>query len=51
MKLQPIVDGLFKIIQKINDNDYKVKLPSDNGVSTTFNVSNLSPYEDDESID
>ena len=51
VKLQPRADGPFKIIQKINDNAYMVELPSDYGVSATFNVSNLSPYEDDEPID
>ena len=43
-KLQPRADRPFKIVKKINDNPYKVKLPSDYGVSTTFNVSDLSPY-------
>ncbi|XP_074570594.1 uncharacterized protein LOC141827268 [Curcuma longa] len=50
-KLQPRADGPFKIVQKINDNAYKLKLPGDYGVSATFNVSDLSPYEDDEPID
>ena len=50
VKLQPRVDGSFKI-QKINDNAYKVELLGDHGVSATFNVSKLSPYEDDETID
>ena len=51
VKLQLRANGSFKIIQKINDNAYKVELPGDYGVSTTFNVSYLSPYEDDEPID
>ena len=51
VKLQPGADRLFKIIQKINDNAYKVELPCNYGVSATFNVSDLSPYEDDEPID
>ena len=50
-KLQPREDGTFKIIQKINDNAYKVELLGNYGVLATFNVSNLSPYEDDELID
>ncbi|KAJ1423277.1 hypothetical protein SESBI_12487 [Sesbania bispinosa] len=33
---------------KINDNAYKVELPGSYGVSTTFNIADLSPYLDDE---
>jgi hypothetical protein len=46
----PRVDGPFKILEKINDNVYKLKLPSEFGVSSTFNISDLQPYfrEDDE---
>ena len=47
-KLSPRADGPFKIVQKINDNAYKVELPGTYGVSTTFNVVDLSPYLDDE---
>jgi hypothetical protein len=47
-KLSPRADGPFKIVQKINDNAYKVELPGSYGVSATFNVSDLSPYFDDE---
>ena len=51
-KLQPRVDGPFKIVKKINDNAYKVKLPySYGGVSATFNVSDLSPYHEDDQLD
>lgn len=50
-KLQPRADGPFKIVQKINDNAYKVQLPGDYGVSATFNVSDLSPYHDDKPLD
>lgn len=34
-----------------DDNAYKVELPGNYGISSTFNVSDLSPYEDDNSID
>ncbi|KAJ0505917.1 putative nucleotidyltransferase, Ribonuclease H [Helianthus annuus] len=49
-KLSPRSDGLFEIIEKVNDNAYKVDLPGEYGVSATFNVADLRPYydEDDE---
>ena len=41
-------DDPFKILQKVNDNAYKLELPRDMGVSLTFNVCDLTPYLDDE---
>jgi len=41
-------DGPFRIIEKVNDNAYKVDLPSDYNVSATFNVKDLTPYLDDD---
>jgi hypothetical protein len=43
-------DGPFKILEKINNNAYKLELPPEFGVSPTFNISNLRPYlgEEDE---
>jgi hypothetical protein len=40
----------FKILAKNNDNAYKLELPSEFGVSPTFNISDLRPYlgEEDE---
>jgi hypothetical protein len=35
------VDGPFKILEKINDNAYKLELPLEFGVSATFNVLDL----------
>ncbi|GKV29618.1 hypothetical protein SLEP1_g38525 [Rubroshorea leprosula] len=35
------------IVEEINDNAYKIKLPGDYGVSATFNVADLSPYYED----
>jgi hypothetical protein len=49
-KLMSHADGHFKILEKINDNAYKLKLPLEFGVSPTFNISDLRPYlieEDD----
>lgn len=43
-KLMPRADGPFKIIEKINDNAYKLELPPEFGVSPTFNISDLRPY-------
>ena len=40
----------YKIIEKINDNTYKLELPPEFGVSPTFNITDLKPYlgEEDE---
>jgi hypothetical protein len=43
-------DGHLKILEKINNNAYKLELPLEFGVSPTFNISDLQPYlieEDD----
>jgi hypothetical protein len=44
------VVGPFKILSKINDNTYKLELPSEFRVSPSFNISDLRPYlgEEDE---
>ena len=38
------------MVEKINDNAYKLELPADFGVSPTFNIADLKPYlgEEDE---
>jgi hypothetical protein len=43
-KLMSRADGPFKILEKINDNAYKLELPLEFGVSPTFNISDLRPY-------
>jgi hypothetical protein len=49
-KLMSRAAGPFKILAKINDNAYKLKLPLEYGVSPSFNISDLRPYlgEEDE---
>ena len=47
-KLLPRADGPFEVLERINNNAYKVDLPGDYGVSATFNVADLSPYEADD---
>ena len=36
---------LFQIIERINDNTYKVDLPGEYGVSATFNIADLSLFD------
>jgi hypothetical protein len=49
-KLMRRADGPFKVLEKINENAYKVDLPADFGVIPTFNIADLTPYlgEEDE---
>jgi hypothetical protein len=46
----PCATGPFKVLEKINDNAYKLELPPEFGVSPTFNILDLKPYlgEEDE---
>ena len=44
-KLQPRGDGPFQVLERINDNAYKLALPGDYNISATFNVSDLSPFD------
>ena len=41
-------DGPFKVLEHINDNVYKIDLPGKYGVSVTFNVVDLSPFDVDD---
>jgi hypothetical protein len=49
-KLMPRASGPYEIIEKINDNAYKLELPPEFVVSPTFNIADLKPYlgEEDE---
>ena len=45
-KLQPRGDGPFQVLERINDNAYKIDLPRSYGnISATFNVTNLSLFD------
>ena len=37
-------DGPFQVLECINDNEYKIDLPSEYNISATFNVYDLSPF-------
>jgi hypothetical protein len=41
----PRVASPFRVLTKINDNVYVLDLPAEFGVSTSFNVADLKPYE------
>ena len=44
-KLMPRAAGPFKVLERINDNAYKLELPADfGGVSPAFNIADLKPY-------
>ena len=40
----PRAPGPYTILEKINDNAYKLELPLEFGISSTFNISDLKPY-------
>jgi len=40
----------FEMLERVNDNAWKVNLPMDYGVSSTFNVADLSPYLEDDYV-
>ena len=44
-KLLPRGDGPFQVLERINDNAYKLDLPNEYNVSATFNVTDLSPFD------
>jgi hypothetical protein len=46
----PRSDGPFKVIEKINENAYKLDLPTYFGVSPTFNIADLKPYLGEEDV-
>ena len=40
----PRADGPFKVLQRVNENAYKLDLPAEFGISPTFNIADLKPY-------
>ncbi|XP_010525595.1 PREDICTED: uncharacterized protein LOC104803367 [Tarenaya hassleriana] len=44
-KLAPRGDGPFRILEKINDNAYRLELPGEYNVSSSFNVADLLPFD------
>jgi len=47
----PRAEGPFDVLERINNNAYKLNFPRDYGVFATFNVTNLSPYLEDDTLD
>jgi len=43
-KLQPRADGPFQVLERINDNAYKNDIPGEYGVSSSFNVADLTLF-------
>jgi hypothetical protein len=44
-KLHPREDGPFQVLERINDNAYKLDLPGEYNISATFNVPDLSLFD------
>ena len=44
-KLHPRGDGPFQVLERINDNAYKLDLPGEYNITAIFNVSDLSLFD------
>ena len=49
-KLMPRADGPLKVLERVNDNAYKINLPKYYGVSAIFNMADLSLFLEDEHL-
>ena len=49
-KLLPRGDEPCEVLERINDNAYKLDLPGQYNVSATFNVPDLSPFDTGEDL-
>jgi len=49
--LLPRGDGPFLVLEKINDNAYKIGLPASYGMSNSFNVADHSPFTSEETLE
>ena len=47
----PRPEGPFEVLECINNNVYKLKFPGDYGVSAMFNVADLSPHLEDDTLE
>jgi len=44
-KLHPRGDGPFQVLERINDNAYKLDLPGEYNISDAFNVYDISLFD------
>ena len=44
-KLLPRGDGPFQVLERINDNAYRLDIQGEYNISATFNVTDLSPFD------
>ncbi|PIK33327.1 hypothetical protein BSL78_29859 [Apostichopus japonicus] len=49
-KLAPRGDGPFRVLERINNNAYRIELLGEFNVSNTFNVTDLAPFLADELV-
>ena len=49
-KLRPRAEGPLEVLEKINDDAYKINLGDKHSVSATFNVGDLASYLEDEEL-
>jgi len=47
----PRFDGLYEVLDMINNNAYKINFPREYEVSASFNVADLSPYLEDDTLE